>query len=752
MGYELIITEKPSAAKKIATALSEGKLLTKKLHNVSYYELTHKGNQIVVACAVGHLYNLVEKSKSGWSDYPVFDIMWKPTYEINKNAEYTKNYLKTIISLGKKANKFTVATDYDVEGEVIGLNCVKFGCSQKDARRMKFSTLTKPDLIKAYDAVEPTLNWGQANAGVTRHFLDWLYGINLSKALTTSIKRATGNFKLLSTGRVQGPALKIVVDKEREIQAFEPVKYWQIDLNFLNGENELVAPHIKDKFWEKPEADSALENAKKADEAIVDGIKQTKSTKKAPNPIDLTTLQTESYRVFKISPKETLSLAQELYTSGLISYPRTSSQELPKEIGYEKIMGDLVRNSKYTGLVNSLLSTCKPLKPNNGKKKDPAHPAIYPTGIHPENLKPREQKLYDLIVKRFLATFAKEATRATMKVTLKANDESFICKGTKTTIPGWHEFYAPYVKLEEVELPSMEKGDKFKIKSIDQSEKETQPPKRYHEASIIKELEKRGLGTKATRAAIVDTLFQRGYVQGKALEATILGQQTSDVLTKYVPDISSEDLTKNFEEQMDKIREDAITGEAVLDDAKSLLTTILEKIHKQEGDIGKALSQANISSEKIKNTLGSCPNCENGFLVIKKSRFGRFVACDAYPDCKTTLKIPQKGNIKAAKKQCELCNYPMVKATVNKRIQEICLNQNCKSKITNQEITEDTKENIPNLDSTCPKCKKGTLSLRKSIYGKFLGCSDYPTCKYVEQILVKKKEEDNSETKKEEEK
>ena len=201
--YELIISEKPNAAKKIADALADGKAIKKSSkEKVPYYEITHGNKDIVVACAVGHLYGLKQSEGTLKSKYPVFDIDWAPTSEISKGSAFSKKYLTTIKRLCKNAKSFTVATDYDIEGEVIGHNIIKYACKQKDARRMKFSTLTKDELRKSYDNAAPTINWSQSQAGDTRHKMDWYFGINLSRALTASIK-ATGAFKLMSTGRVQ---------------------------------------------------------------------------------------------------------------------------------------------------------------------------------------------------------------------------------------------------------------------------------------------------------------------------------------------------------------------------------------------------------------------------------------------------------------------------------------------------------------------------------------------------------------------
>ena len=190
--HELIITEKPSAAKKIAEALSNGKPSKEVIQGVTVYEANHDGKKIKIVSAVGHLFTVAEKHKS--FTYPSFDIEWAPVYKADKNAGFSKKYADVIKKVAKQSNSFIVACDYDIEGEVIGLNVIRFLCGQKDAKRMKFSTLLKDEVQEAYENKSPSIDWGQALAGETRHFLDWMYGINLSRALTLAVKKA-GSFK-----------------------------------------------------------------------------------------------------------------------------------------------------------------------------------------------------------------------------------------------------------------------------------------------------------------------------------------------------------------------------------------------------------------------------------------------------------------------------------------------------------------------------------------------------------------------------
>ncbi|MBU0459256.1 MAG: DNA topoisomerase I, partial [Nanoarchaeota archaeon] len=724
---ELIITEKPSSARKLAAALADGNPVQKKNKQSSYFELTHNKKPIIVTSAVGHLYGLVESNPQGWT-YPVFDLKWEASYKSSKDLHYIKVYIDTISMLTKKCDEFTIACDYDVEGEVIGLNVIKYTCKKKDANRMKFSTLTKTDLVKSYENKMKHLDWGQANAGETRHYLDWFYGINLSRALTASVK-AAGSFKVMSAGRVQGPALKLLVDREKEIQAFKPEPFWLIQLEGDYNKNIIEAWHEKDKIFDQKVVTEILAKIKEEKQAKISKITRTKREQQPPYPFDLTSLQSESYNIFKITPKETLAIAQQLYLAGVTSYPRTSSQILDPKLGLRKIMQDLTKQPEYEGYCKELLKS-KELKPNNGKKTDPAHPAIYPTGQVPGELKSRERKVYDLIVKRFLATFSTPAVRETMKVFLDVKAETFIAKGTRTIEENWFAFYKPYLKLEEITLPDMKENEIVNIKKITKLDKETQPPKRFNQSSIIKELEKRNLGTKATRADILDRLFQRGYIEGVKITATEFGIKTIEILEKHAPTIVDEELTADIELEMEKIREGKQKQETVLEKAKLILTKLLTDFKKKEKVIGLDIMESLKDTIDAANNMGSCPVCKDGHLSIRRGKFGRFVACDKYPECKTTANIPKTGKIKYLHKQCEHCQFPIVEAGVGRQTRQSCLNVDCPGKTNGEK-----KQTYPEDGMTCPTCNEGKMVLRKSFYGEFLGCNNYPTCQTMMKIV-----------------
>ncbi len=728
---ELIISEKPSSARKIAEALADAKPVQKKHNKSSYFEIQHKKKPIVVASAVGHLYGLVEREKNGWR-YPVFDIVWEATYKSSKELKYAQDYLETITLLAKEAKEFTIACDYDIEGEVIGLNVIRFACRQKDANRMKFSTLTEEDLVEAYEQKRHHLDWGQAYAGEARHKLDWFYGINLSRALTASVK-AAGSFKIMSAGRVQGPALKILVEREKEIAAFVSEPFWEIHLSGKYAQEPVEAIHCQDKIFQKEEVSRILTQVAGAKEALVKEVKRTTRNQAAPFPFDLTSLQSEAYNQFKITPKETLELAQALYLAGVTSYPRTSSQQLNPKVGFAKILKGLGKQPAYEKLCNSLLQLPS-LTPNNGKKTDPAHPAIYPTGMVPKTLKEREKKIYDLVVRRFMATFGEAALRETMEVFLDVNSEPFVAKGTRTVKENWHIYYRPYLKLNEIALPNMKEGENVIIRKITKEDKETQAPKRYNQSSIIKELEKRNLGTKATRAEILDRLFQRGYIEGVQISVTKLGMETITILEKYAPTIIDERLTAHFEEGMEQIREGKITPEQVLEEAKEALTSILADFKKKEKQVGKEILVSIRETAEIQNYVGVCRKCGEGKLMIRRGKFGSFIACDRYPHCATTFTVPSGALIKGAGKECEQCGYPRITIIKKgKRPGEACINLECSSKVREEDRELLKKFETGELKRNCPKCGKG-LIVRRSFFNVFLGCPDFPKCRHLENL------------------
>ncbi len=657
MTYTLIVTEKPSAAKRIASALSQGEVEKKGGKGTSYYVIHRDGKEFVIAPAVGHLFVLDEKNSGARWEYPVFSVEWTPTYT-RKGSEWAKKYFDSMKKVAEGASEFISACDYDIEGSVIAFNILKHIAGVEDGKRMKFSTLTTPDLLNAYDTMTEHLDFPQIEAGLTRHQLDWYFGVNMSRALTLSLEKA-GGFRTLSTGRVQGPTLALLLKREEEIASFRPQPYWEVELKGDVKEGDITAYHEEGKFWKKDSAEKVMETCKGRD-GKVSSIEKKKQQYYPPTPFDLTTLQRESYSLFGFSPKITLEIAQSLYEQAVISYPRTSSQKLPPAIGYKTILKKLAASIEYSDLCERLLKKEK-LWPNQGKKDDPAHPAIFPTGNRSKEMNGYQKKLYDLIVKRFLATFSDPSIRESVKATIAVENENFSANGVTTLEQGWMEFYAPYTRIKEFLLPVMEEGETVNVKKLTMLEKETQPPSRYSQASILKTMEDLGLGTKATRANILDTLYERGYIKDKAIAVTELGSAVVKSLEKHCPEIISVDLTRRFEEDMEKV----MTGEKkrndIIKSAEDELSKILAKFKSEEAQVGEEIKSAVAEYEKIKNNVGACPKCKKGsMMVIHSQKTGkRFVGCNNYPDCRNSKPLPQKGSLSVVSQKCQ-CGLNLV--------------------------------------------------------------------------------------------
>jgi len=680
--YTLIITEKPDAAQRIASALNEkGKVEKKEDNGVPYY-VAKRDKEIVVVPALGHLYTIAEERK-GRNYYPVFNFRWVPRYTAERGAKQIRTWIETISKLANDADTFVDACDYDIEGSVIGYCILKYACGNKEniSKRMKYSTLTKEELEKSYAELRPHLDFALIEAGGTRHEVDWLYGVNLSRALTISARNWSGKYATLSTGRVQGPTLKFLVSREKSIRSFVPTPYWEIRAEVEINGSVFEAEYEKQKIEIKTEADTVL-NACKGKNGQVEKIDVKRFKQNPPVPFDLGTLQSEAYGLFGYTPRRTSFIAQRLYLDALISYPRTSSQKLPPEINYKAILKKLSRVRKYKKLAKELLR--KPeLKPREGKKKDPAHPAIYPTGKLPErDLDDSEKKVLDLIVRRFMAVFSEPATKQTMKVHINVNEHQFYLRGRQTLKEGWLRFYKPYLRSEEVLLPPIEEGQTITVKKVISEGKFTKPPPRYNPASLLRKMEENEIGTKATRANIIQTLYNRNYVREERMVVTNLGFEVLEVLEKYCPPVVSIKLTSELEERMDKIQARREKRENVLVDAVEILKPVVQELKEKEKIIGKQLSNAIKRARLEERIIGTCPVCGTGKLIILYSRKTgkRFIGCTNYfkGKCETSFPLPQKGSVRPLGKNCRGCGWPTVQVRIKeKRPWTLCFNPDC---------------------------------------------------------------------------
>jgi len=680
--HTLMITEKPDAAQRIASALDvQGKAKKMEDNGVPYY-VAKRDKKIIVVPAIGHLYTVIEERK-GRNYYPVFSFRWVPRYLAERGAKQIRTWLETISKLANDADMFIDACDYDIEGSIIGYCILKYACGNKEdiSKRMKYSTLTKEELDKSYAELQPHLDFALIEAGRARHEVDWLYGVNLSRALTIAARDWSGKYATLSTGRVQGPTLRFLVAREKVIRCFVPTPFWSIKANVEIADSTFEAEYEKEIIESKKEANIILD-ACKGKNGEIEKIDIKRFQQMPPVPFDLGALQSEAYGLFGYTPMRTSNIAQRLYLDALISYPRTSSQKLPPAINYKAILKNLNKVSEYKKLTAELLA--KPqLKPNEGKKEDPAHPAVYPTGNLPERvLDVSEKNIWDLVVRRFMAVFGEPGIRQSMKAHINANDHRFYLRGRQTLKEGWLRFYGPYVRSEEVLLPPIKEGQIINIKKIILEDKFTKPPPRYNPGSLLKRMEEAEIGTKATRANIIQTLYDRKYARDERIVVTDLGFEVVETLKKYCPTVVSIKLTQELEEKMNNIQLNNAKREDVLVGAVEILKPVVEALKEKEKTVGEQLSNAIKKSRLDERTIGTCPICKTGKLMTLYSRKTgkRFVGCTNYFKglCKTSFPLPQRGTVRPLGKNCRGCGWPTVQVRIKgRRPWILCFNPKC---------------------------------------------------------------------------
>src|SRR2546426_1925289 len=608
----LIVCEKPDAAARVARALDEDTDPQRiETQGVRVYKSKNRYETIFVCSALGHLYAVDSKTFTSRRYYPVWDFEWKPKHLIDKKSARLARWIQAISSLANNADRYINACDYDVEGSLIGYTILRYACRGADskAQRMKFSTMTEKELKSAYRTLAPQLDMPLVEAGRTRHELDWLYGINLSRLLTESALKQNRGFSTLSTGRVQGPTLKLVVDREEEIQSFTPTPFWTIDATLTQNGQEYTLEYEKEKISTLVEAERVVKDCK-GTILEVESSESRNIQQSPPYPFDLSNLQSEAYRHFGYTPSRTLALAEKLYLEALISYPRTSSQKLPPDIGYSEILRGIANMAPYRSLA-SKLTLQNSLHPIQGPKDDPAHPAVYPTG---ESLKrvliQPEANLLNLIIKRFMSAFAEPSLRESSKLTLKKDLHRFFLRGTRLLREGWIQFYRPYASDESQNLPDLKVGDKTPITKIQATPKFTEAPPRYNPSSLLRKMEEANIGTKATRAEIIEILYRRGYIKNIRIEATPLALRVINLLNRYCPLIIDPAFTARLETSMDNIQTLQTTRSNVIAETLDHLRPIVLDLIAREDEIGSQLTEVVVSQRVARLTFDfPCPQC-----------------------------------------------------------------------------------------------------------------------------------------------
>ena len=684
--YKLVICEKPLAAKRISEVLGSKKMTERELApGVVIYEIISDKNQRFIVCsALGHLYSLfpIERNRK---KYPVFEAKWSPRHSaIVREKRRILEILKVISKISEGASGFIHACDYDLEGELIGYNILEYACNHKYelSMRAKFSSLTDSEINQSFNNLqEPNIRI--VEAGKARHLIDFIFGINLSRALVNclSVSNQNNRYYNLSIGRVQGPTLGFMADRELKIRNHVPDPVWYVTGKFEKDGSFFKSNLITSvrKFSEIQKILTTCRNEKGTIKEIIRLDKKLNP----PTPFNISNLQKEAFRIFKMSPAATLSVAESLYLSALISYPRTSSQKLPSSIGYKKILERLSMNypTRNKNFVQNLLKL-NHLVPYQGNEEDPAHPAIYPTGVKHKKLNILQHKILDLIIKRFLSTFGTTAVTKCIEVTINVNGHDFMAKGNTILNHGWIPIYEPYFSFNESNLPELRMDESVEVNEVTAMEDYTKPSARYNQATLLDKMESEGIGTKSTRADIINLLIKRKYIiQDKTgLEPTELGFIILNTMKKFIPEIVSIKLSTFLESSIKRIED----GDLEMIDIRKYLEKSLEiplnKIKINELTIGDEIKNGlNISENKT--SIGKCPKCHVGEMILIKARKSnkRFIACSEYrlTGCKAIASVPQVGVIKRSNSICS-CGWPILRVIFNrKKIWTICVNRVC---------------------------------------------------------------------------
>ena len=575
---KLVIAEKNIAAQKIAQLLADGKPKTDKVYNTQVYRFTVQGEDWVSMGLAGHILapdfpdEVLFDKKQGWysvtedgevlpADVP--DGLARPPYDtkrkpflanginikgwkveslpyltwapiIKKSAE--KEIIRVLKNLAKKADHVIIATDFDREGELIGsdaLNCVREVAPDVPTSRARYSALIKGEVTAAFDNLV-SLDQDLADAGESRQYIDLIWGAVLTRYLTLARFGGFGNVR--SAGRVQTPTLALVVERERERMAFVPEDYWQIrGVGAAQGQPETAfkMSHATARFTDKAAAETAFSHVDGATTGTITAVSKRSRKQQPPTPFNTTSLQA-SAAAEGISPARTMRIAESLYMAGFISYPRVDNTVYPRTLDIAGIVGGLSSNSP------ALRPVCQkvlagPMKPTRGKTETTDHPPIHPTGQgDPETLDGGQKKLYMLIARRFLATLMGPATIENTKLSIDVSGEPFTASGDVLVDAGFREAY-PYGLKRDEQLPPLAEGDAIDVSDIKLEAKQTEPPARYSQGRLVQEMEKRGLGTKSTRASIIERLYQVRYLKNDPIEPSQLGMAIVDALHEFAP-------------------------------------------------------------------------------------------------------------------------------------------------------------------------------------------------------------------------
>jgi DNA topoisomerase-1 len=710
----LIITEKNNSAKKIAEILSGGSTKDGASYKVPFYEWSDSEGDHLAIGLKGHVVS--PAFPEGFSNWQETDLHELIDAELVKEAT-DKNVVKAVRKAAKAANSIVIATDYDREGELIGLEALEQVLESNpdvvpaslDARppvkRARYSALTKEEIERAFSELDD-LSYDLAYAGAARQDIDLIWGATLTRAVSLATRRFGSNF--LSVGRVQSPTLALIVERELERRAHLAKPFWELFARFTHPDGAFEAHHTTDKFWERSEADAALDATKSP--GVVKEVTSRRNTRKPPTPLNTTAFTTDASSRLGITPAAAMRIAEDLYMDGFISYPRTDNTVYPRSLNTQELVSSLVRIPDFDAAAGLLDGD---LQATRGKKETTDHPPIYPTqAIYPNGLEGPKRRVYELVVRRFLATFSPPMITESTRADIEAGSETYFVRGSVVVDPGFASIYT-YARSADDEIPKLEQGQSLELDGepwiID---KETQPPSRISQGKLIELMEERGLGTKATRADIIQKLYDRGYVFSNPPEPSETGIALYKAFHSYVPRMATPEMTAELEQDMDEIAAGKISKEDVLRISREMLHATTKDLEQQREDLAKQI-WAGMDEDKF---LGPCKVCAeagrkredggpNRLRIIELKGGKRMYGCEGWikppeqkegeppppanpESCPVSGPLPGRGyELWRLEERCSICEQ-MPRLTVKGfrgRPWKLCLNDDCPSMVEMRE-------------------------------------------------------------------
>ena len=766
---ELIVTEKDNAARRLSEIRSEGSFETERRAGTTVYRW---GATYCVGLS-GHVVGLdFPPEYSDWRDVEPVELIDAPV-----EKEPTKEGIVAALrSLAAEADRVIVATDYDREGELIGKEAyeiVREAAPEVPVDRVRFSSITDREVNEAF-ADPDEIDFDLAAAGEARQVIDLVWGAALTRFLSLSSGQLGDDF--ISVGRVQGPTLKLLVDREREIRAFDPDDYWELFADLTpaadtGGETkgETEAPNFEaqyfyeaddgteaERVWDAATAETVAARLRAAETASVASVRRRTRTDDPPAPFD-TTAFISAAGSLGYSAQRAMSLAEELYTAGYVTYPRTDNTVYPEDLDETELLETFTSVRPFADDATTLLEQST-IEPTTGDEETTDHPPIHPTAEVPDRaeLSDDEWTVYELIVRRFMATCAPAAEWERLRVVteidapadeLRATDReetthpdesepaqadggvaagaaseplSLKTNGRRLRTEGYHAVY-PYSSASESPMPDVSEGETLTVADSRSESKQTQPPRRYGQSRLVEKMKELGVGTKSTRHNVIEKLYDRNYVESDPPRPTRLAEAVVDAAEEFADQVVTREMTAELERDMVAIADGEADFETVAAESREMLDRVFEDLTASREEVGDHLRE----SLKADKRLGPCPESDHD-LLIRQSRGGSyFVGCDGYPDCEFTLPLPSTGQPLALEETCEDHGLSRVKMLAGRKT----FVHGCPAcKAAEADETDDI------VVGPCPACgdaSDGELAIKRLRSGnRLVGCTRYPDCDY----------------------